>query len=102
MELSTLYQKLCCDDYDPDFKFTYELLDKQIVELIQSETLAVGKEQIELYIESMFLSDVFEKDRSFHHHVDNEYNVPKGEPDDSQKRTLAEIWLLYLAERGVE
>lgn len=100
--ISTLYHKLCCNEYDAEFKSTYKTLDNHVVEFTQSETLAVGSEQIEGYIEAMFHSDVFEKDIDFHQHVDEEYNVPNETPDNSKKHTLAKIWLLYLAERGVE
>jgi hypothetical protein len=101
--VSTLYEKLCCDEYDSQYQQTYELLYEQVCGLVESSTLSVGKDQIEKYIQNMYLSDVYDSDQTFHDHINGEYTAPiNATLDDSEKRNLARLWLFYVAERGIE
>lgn len=102
ISIVTLYEKLCCGQYDTDFQETYIRMYSMVADFVRSPTMAAGRQDIEKLTEATFLPNVVEQDETFHSHVESEHPVPNEAPELSKKETLALVWLLYVAERGVD
>lgn len=105
--IQKLYQKLCCDKYNKDDNCfreeIYPLVYNEARQLVESDTLGVSRDSLETALNSLFLQKIYEGDKEFRSHINNNHPGSASKtPKESVKRNLAEIWLYYIAERGID